>query len=764
MMRNDNRTPELPLSVQGASPRPALLRYETMLVNLTDPSRPSRISLNVSGNISLAPGQRDIEPVRLNVNWSFIPYNAEYHVSLVLTPLHNALAANQSDAVALFVFGTPPGHCPPGTATSSGGGGALKDLAPYANSAPLQDMHLNLYNASGGVVAKELDPPFEPLEPRYLLRIPFGTARSELDLGSTRAGDLVQLDAQGCEALSSQSWLVEVPRRKNLWRAAVDLSAQRSPCNLTVNVLVYQDDAAAAGGAAGDAAAAAASSVKSLAAGNGTNLTVLVPAAAAAAGSSSSSGGGNSSSPLPGGVSSSSSSSSSPPVGEGNATSASPASLARINVALRAANSTVASNVTAAALNSTIYSADAANSSSSSSSSSSGGGSTWAPPPGSAAASAANRTLVLYKSYTLQLVPMTDPQQLQLRAISFRNKTHIVVACGQPSDVVNNSGGSSSDGSSSSGSGGGGSSSGDGGQVVKSSAAVLSAADGNDPEGEELQQQQQRQAAAPDTRAGTNSSITTVAAVGNTTLVLQRTVVWYSRQEQALCDPNAYILVPFADVSASMALQPELQFPNASGVALDVSGQYVLRQAAAPPAPAPAAGQAPPAPAAVGAARAQPGAGGANDSALAALPEGCVELPVVVKLDGGLSSRTFTMLLYSNSSSVSNLSSTSISTRQATGEAPASAADLQELVFGGRPPSWPRSPAQNSSCAICPHGTFSSKLDSASCQACPPGKYARSPLASLCEPCPAGAFAFSWGSFFCRCGAADAAAADVDAC
>jgi hypothetical protein len=274
---------------------------------------------------------------------------------------------------------------------------------------------------------------------------------------------------------------------------------------------------------------------------------------------------------------------------------------------------------------------------------------------------------------------------------------------------------------------------------------VLSSADGNDPEGEELQQQQQRQAAVPDTKAGTNSSITTVAAVGNTTLVLQRTVIWYSRQEQAVCDPNRYILVPFADLSASMALQPELQFPGASGVALDVSGQYVLRQAAAaggalapPPAAPPAASSA-----------ARVVGGGGNDSALAALPEGSVELPVVVKLDGGLSSRTFTMLLYSNSSSVSNLS-TSISTRQGASEAPASAADLQGLVFGGRPPSWPRSPAQNTSCSICPHGTFSSKLDSASCQACPPGKYARSPLASLCEPCPAGAFAFSWGSYFCR--------------
>jgi hypothetical protein len=748
MMRNDNRTPELPLSVQGASARPALLRYETLLVNFTDPSRPSRVSLNVSGNVTLAPGQRSVQPVRLNVNWSFIPYNAEYHVTLQLAPLHNALAASQPDDVALFIFGTPYGHCPPGTSLgSSSSGASLKDLAPYANSAPLQDMHLSLFNASNSSVAKELDPPFEPLEPKYLLRIPFGTNRSQLDLGSTRNGDLVQLDASGCSGLSSQSWLVAVPKGKNLWRAAVDLSAQRAPCSLTVNVLVYQN------GTGGAYAASSSSSVKSLAAGNGTNLTVLVPADGGSGGADGADAGSESgaSTLLP-----SDSSSSSDTAADGNSTEASPASLARISAALRAANSTVASNVTAAALNSTIYSVDAS--------------SAAAQQPADDAVSATNRTLVLYKSYTLKVVPMTDPQNLQLRAITFRNMTHIVVACGEPSDVVSANGSSSwpspppsassSGDSSGSGSGSGSGSNSSSSLAFKGMEDGLS--DGNDPEGEDLQQQ--RQQAVPGSKAGTNSSITTVAAVGNTTLVLQKTVIWYSRQAQVACDPNRYILVPFSDLSVSMTLQPELQFPGASGVALDVSGQYVLRQAAA----GSGAGtpslrqrmadsistQSLPGSSSSAAPGSSSGGGrassGSDETARNALPADTVELPVIVKLDGGLSSRTFTMLLYSNHSSVTNLS-TSISTRQNISDTAATAADLQELVFGGRPASWPRSPAQNGSCAICPHGTFSSKLDSGSCQACPPGKYARSPLASACEPCPTGTFAFSWGSYFCRC-------------
>lgn len=56
-------------------------------------------------------------PVNLNlpVNWSNVPFEAEYHMDAQLTDLWNAALTGQSNATAAHIFGVRPDQCPPGT-------------------------------------------------------------------------------------------------------------------------------------------------------------------------------------------------------------------------------------------------------------------------------------------------------------------------------------------------------------------------------------------------------------------------------------------------------------------------------------------------------------------------------------------------------------------------------------------------------------------------------------------------------------------------
>ncbi|KAL4450153.1 hypothetical protein ABPG77_010822 [Micractinium sp. CCAP 211/92] len=56
------------------------------------------------------------QQILLPLAWDRIPAEAEYHLGMELESVYGALVAPQPDAVALHVFGTPAGSCPPGAA------------------------------------------------------------------------------------------------------------------------------------------------------------------------------------------------------------------------------------------------------------------------------------------------------------------------------------------------------------------------------------------------------------------------------------------------------------------------------------------------------------------------------------------------------------------------------------------------------------------------------------------------------------------------
>lgn len=65
--------------------------------------------------------------VPVPLDWSRVPPEAAYRLGLVLHGFHAAHAAGQPDAIALHIFGTPNGTCPPGS--------ALRNPPPAASSA-----------------------------------------------------------------------------------------------------------------------------------------------------------------------------------------------------------------------------------------------------------------------------------------------------------------------------------------------------------------------------------------------------------------------------------------------------------------------------------------------------------------------------------------------------------------------------------------------------------------------------------------------------
>lgn len=69
---------------------------------------------SASGSGNGSSGGSSIQ-VPLPVLWSMLPAQAELQLSVTLQPVGNAAVAQApARSVALFVFGTPLGHCPPG--------------------------------------------------------------------------------------------------------------------------------------------------------------------------------------------------------------------------------------------------------------------------------------------------------------------------------------------------------------------------------------------------------------------------------------------------------------------------------------------------------------------------------------------------------------------------------------------------------------------------------------------------------------------------
>lgn len=108
------------------------------------------------------------------------------------------------------------------------------------------------------------------------------------------------------------------------------------------------------------------------------------------------------------------------------------------------------------------------------------------------------------------------------------------------------------------------------------------------------------------------------------------------------------------------------------------------------------------------------------------LPGLTAELPIILTADEGRSSRTYTMLLYSNATAATAVHDMVLPQEAAAGggragssssvSQAADAAALTSAYFASRPGDWPKSPAQSSMCNVCPNGTYSTRTDALECK------------------------------------------------
>jgi hypothetical protein len=97
-----------------------------------------------------------------------------------------------------------------------------------------------------------------------------------------------------------------------------------------------------------------------------------------------------------------------------------------------------------------------------------------------------------------------------------------------------------------------------------------------------------------------------------------------------------------------------------------------------------------------------------------------------------MSSKTYTLLLYSNESAAAAVrrlvlpqeaaaAAAAAKTAAAAGASSSStpeqdAVRLSAAYFASRPRQWPPSPAQNLKCTVCPNGTYSTRIDADECK------------------------------------------------
>lgn len=117
---------------------------------------------------------------------------------------------------------------------------------------------------------------------------------------------------------------------------------------------------------------------------------------------------------------------------------------------------------------------------------------------------------------------------------------------------------------------------------------------------------------------------------------------------------------------------------------------------------------------------------GGNSGCRLQLPGLTAELPIILTADEGRSSRTYTMLLYSNATAATAVhemvlpqEAAAAGSGRAASSGNAQAADaaaLSAAYFASRPADWPKSPAQSSMCSVCPNGTYSTRTDALECK------------------------------------------------
>lgn len=129
---NSSAAPKLMFKMTGASAFPTQFAFSTYLLHGSRPSlqpchplapscsaadQEAVDNITLSGSRYITPGQRGIPPVVLPVTWGRLPPEAELRVGVRIVSISNCRVARQAGEVAAIVFGTPPGHCPPGEGT-----------------------------------------------------------------------------------------------------------------------------------------------------------------------------------------------------------------------------------------------------------------------------------------------------------------------------------------------------------------------------------------------------------------------------------------------------------------------------------------------------------------------------------------------------------------------------------------------------------------------------------------------------------------------
>ncbi|WIA09604.1 hypothetical protein OEZ85_008996 [Tetradesmus obliquus] len=160
----NSSTPRMHLTVSGASAFSSQFVYHTFLL---PGSRPAAVpchplasscsvaeleavnNITVTGMRWLAPGQQQLEPIDLPINWGRLPPEAELRVAVRIEPKFNTRVAPQAGQVAVIVFGTPPGRCPPGSTLLSSDSlsrsNSSHDGPTYTDVAALQELALALF-------------------------------------------------------------------------------------------------------------------------------------------------------------------------------------------------------------------------------------------------------------------------------------------------------------------------------------------------------------------------------------------------------------------------------------------------------------------------------------------------------------------------------------------------------------------------------------------------------------------------------------------
>ncbi len=92
---------------------PASVAYELVLASGTlDPWLARSMQ---KGSLQWDMTGGDLLHITIPVDWSSIPYEAEYHMQAPITDLWNAAVVGDANATVAHIFGVRPGQCPPGT-------------------------------------------------------------------------------------------------------------------------------------------------------------------------------------------------------------------------------------------------------------------------------------------------------------------------------------------------------------------------------------------------------------------------------------------------------------------------------------------------------------------------------------------------------------------------------------------------------------------------------------------------------------------------